>query len=71
MRNHIMTDQHVLRYLELVDRLLWIMRHSGTDWKPEYEEEGNAIRAELEAIRPIVEEERRMRDAEEAAAPGR
>lgn len=59
MRNHIMTDQQVLRYLELVDRLLWIMRHSGVDWKPEYEEEGDAIRRELVALKILVDLERR------------
>lgn len=59
MKNHIMNDRQVLRYLELVDRLLWIIRHSGVDWKPEYEEEGNAIRAELEIMKPLVDTERR------------
>lgn len=59
MRNHIMTDQQVLRYLELVDRLLWIVRHSGVDWKPEYEEEGDAIRRELAALKILVDLERR------------
>ena len=62
-----MTDQQVLRYLELVDRLLWIMRHSGVHWKPEYEEEGYQIRAELEILKPFVDAERRKRNAKKGA----
>lgn len=31
-----MTDKEVCRYLELVDRRLFILIHSGIDWKPEY-----------------------------------
>lgn len=65
MRNHIMTDQQVLRYLELVDKLLWINLHSGVDWKPEYEVESERIRRELYGLRELVEKERRIRDANE------
>ena len=71
MRNHIMTDQQVLRYLELVDRLLWINLHCGVDWKPEYGPELEAVRTELAELRPMVEEERRMRDAKKTAVSGR
>ena len=31
-----MTDKEVSRYLELVERRLFILTHSGTDWRPEY-----------------------------------
>lgn len=71
MKNHIMTDQQVLRYLELVDRLLWINLHSGVDWRPEYEAELEAVRAELAVLRPLVETERRIRDAKKTAVSGR
>ena len=71
MRNHIMTDQQVSRYLELVDRLLWINLHSGVDWRPEYEAELEAVRTELAELRPLVEKERRKRDAKKTAVSGR
>lgn len=66
-----MTDQQVLRYLALVDRLLWINLHSGTDWRPEYGPELEAVRAELAVLRPLVEMERRMRSEKKAAVSGR
>lgn len=66
-----MTDQQMLRYLALVDRLLWINLHSGVDWRPEYGPELEAVRAELAMLRPLVEEERRKRDAKKTAVSGR
>ena len=66
-----MTDQQVLRYLALVDILLWINLHSGTDWRPEYGPELEAVRAELTVLRPLVEKERRKRDAKKTAVSGR
>lgn len=66
-----MTDQQVLRYLDLVDRLLWINLHCGVDWRPEYEEESERIRKELYGLRELVEKERRIRDEKDAAVSGR
>lgn len=66
-----MTDQQVLRYLELVDRLLWINIHSGVDWRPEYGSELEAIRSELAVLKPLVEKERGKRDAKKTAVSGR
>ena len=43
-----MTDKEICRYLELVDRRLFILVHSGINWKPEYAEELEAIDRELE-----------------------
>lgn len=53
-----MTDQQVLRYLELVNRLLWINLHSGVGWRSEYGPELEAVRAELAELKPLVEMER-------------
>lgn len=61
-----MTDQQVLRYLALVERLLWINLHSGTDWRPEYGPELEAVRAELAVLRPLVEMERRRKECRQA-----
>ena len=66
-----MTDQQVLRYLELVDRLLWLNLHSGIEWRPAYGPELEAVRTELAVLRPLVEEERRIRDAKKTAVSGR
>lgn len=66
-----MTDQQVSRYLYLVSRLAYIYAHSGVDWRPEYEAELEAVRAELEILKPLVDAERRKRDAQKTAAPGR
>ena len=61
-----MTDQQALRYLELVDRLLWINLHCGVDWRPEYGSELEAVRTELAVLRPLVEMERRRKECRQA-----
>lgn len=66
-----MTDQQVSRYLYLVSRLAYIHAHSGVDWRPEYGPELEAVRAELTALKPLVETERRMRSEKKAAVSGR
>lgn len=48
----------VNKYVKLVNRLMWIMDHSGISWKPEYEQEAEEIRKELRSIRPLIDEER-------------
>ena len=50
-----MTGKQVNRYLDLVKRRLYILTHSGIDWKPEYTEELKQINQELEQPRPIVD----------------
>lgn len=51
-----MTLQETNRYMSLVNRLMWIMDHSGVSWQPEYADEAEKIRKELKELRPIIEE---------------
>lgn len=53
---HTMTQEQVLRYLELVDRRLYILLHSGVDWDPAYEQELQSIDAELSSLRRIIDD---------------
>ena len=57
-----MTGEQVVRYLELVNRRLYILNHSGVDWKPEYTEELKQIDQELEQFRSIVRQARKERE---------
>ena len=34
-----MTVKEMNRYMRLVNRLMWIMDHSGVSWQPEYADE--------------------------------
>ena len=54
-----MTEEQVNRYLDLVNRRLFILTHKGIDWKPEYAGELKQIDQELEQLRPIVEQARK------------
>lgn len=54
---HTMTQEQVLRYLELVERRLFILTHSGVDWLPEYEQELASIDSEINTLRNIVDAE--------------
>lgn len=47
------------RYMSLVNKLMWIMDHSGVSWDPKYAEEAEKIRKELKELRPIIEEARK------------
>lgn len=49
-----MTDKEVCRYLELADRRVFILMHSGESWKPEYGSELEAIDRELTRLRMLV-----------------
>lgn len=57
-----MTAEQVNRYLDLVNRRLYILVHSGVDWKPEYETEIQQIDRELAELRPIVEQARKEKE---------
>ena len=46
-----MTDREVCRYMELMDRRVFILTHSGISWKPEYGPELEAIDRELARLR--------------------
>ena len=50
-----MTDEEVCRYLELVDRRLFILTHSGINWKPEYGSEMEALDRELAGLRVMID----------------
>lgn len=58
-----MTDKEVCRYLELVDRRLFIIVHAGIDWIPEYGSELKAIDQELAELKVLVEQEHGRRAA--------
>ncbi len=46
--------EQVTRYLTLVDRRLYILLHSGVDWKPEYEKELADIDKEISVLRELI-----------------
>ena len=50
-----MEEKQILRYLELVNRRLYIIMHSGISWKPEYESEMEEIDKELVELRKLVD----------------
>lgn len=50
-----MTEKQINRYLELVDRRLFLLLHSGKEWKPEHGKEMEQIDRELGTLRPLVE----------------
>lgn len=45
----------ITRYLDLVDRRLEILMHSGIDWKPEYAPELQAIDREIAELRKVID----------------
>ena len=57
-----MTGEQVSRYIELMDRRMFILVHYGIDWKPEYGPELQQIDRELARLRPQVEQEHRRRE---------
>lgn len=50
-----MEEKQILRYLELVNRRLYIIMHSGISWNPEYESEMEEIDKELVELRKLVD----------------
>ena len=52
-----MKEKDISRYLELIDRRLFILIHSGIDWKPEYKSELEQIDRELDGLRKLIEAE--------------
>lgn len=61
-----MTDKEVCRYLELANRRMSILLHSGTDWKPKHEAELDAIDRELAGLRALADEEHKRREGGKA-----
>lgn len=56
-----MSEKEVCRYLQLVDRWLFIIIHSGVDWQPEYGPELTAIDKELAGLREQVDRAHKQR----------
>jgi len=56
-----MGAEEVCRYLELLDRRLYIVTHSGIDWKPEYGSELAAVDRELAGLRKLIDQEHERR----------
>lgn len=50
-----LSEDQVMRYLELVDRRMFIVMHSGVDWKPEYAQELEAIDSEIAVLRTAID----------------
>lgn len=57
-----MTEKEICRYLELVNRRLFILMHSGIDWKPEYGPELAAIDQKLAGLRMLVDQEHQKKN---------
>ncbi len=51
----VLSQEEILQYLELVDRRLYIVMHSGIDWKPEYAQEMEDIDREIAVLRQKID----------------
>lgn len=52
-----MNKHDVRKYIDLLHRRIFILLHSGIDWKPEYEAELQQINQELDLLRSLVDQE--------------
>lgn len=52
-----MTEEQVLRYIELADRRMFIAINSGVTWKPEYAKELEEINKEIAELREVIDAE--------------
>lgn len=57
-----MTDAEVSRYINAAHTKMYILLHSGIDWKPEYDQMLEKANKELAELRPLVDEELRRRE---------
>lgn len=57
-----MTDAEVSRYINAAHTKMYILIHSGIDWKPKYDQMLEKANEELEELRPLVDEELRRRE---------
>lgn len=64
-----MTENQVREYINLMDRRMFILTHSGVDWKPEYGPELEAINKRLFELRPAVDEEHKKKERDNVAIP--
>lgn len=56
-----MSGKEINRYLTLVSRRLFIVAHSGVDWRPEYGAELKTIDKELAELKKLVDREHERR----------
>lgn len=54
-----MTDAEVSRYINAVHMKMYVLLHSGIDWKPKYDQMLEEANKELVELRPLVDEELR------------
>lgn len=57
-----MTDAEVSRYINAVHMKMYVLLHSGIDWKPEYAQMLEKANEDLAELRPLVDEELRRRE---------
>lgn len=57
--------EQINRYLSLVERRLYIVMHSGVDWKPEYIQELQDIDEEIAVLREIIDAAHEGRQVQE------
>lgn len=50
-----LSEEQVVRYLQLVDRRMFIVMNSGITWKPEYAQELEDIDREIATLRPAID----------------
>lgn len=50
-----LSEEQVMRYLELVDRRMFIVMNSGITWKPEYAQELEEIDSEIAVLRTAID----------------
>ena len=58
-----MTPEQVTEYLDLINRRLYILTHSGIHWKPEYQQELAEIDQKIEELQSTVEQARKEKEA--------
>lgn len=62
------TQEDVLEYLQLLDRRIFIVMHSGISWKPEYDQELEEIDKRFAVLRARVGAAHAAREAGRAQA---
>lgn len=50
-----LSEEQVTRYLQLTDRRMFIIMHSGASWKPEYAQELEEIDREIAVLRTAID----------------
>ena len=63
-KTYFVSEDQIMRYLDLVDRRMYIIMHSGVDWQPSYGPELESINKELSELRVLVDLEHQRREEE-------